>query len=91
MRPTRYQLRYRRSVSLFDIHLLNFKSPLLSKLQFFRAHNSISGLVVEYIVAIDVTRVRFPADALALHLYQTPLSASSPQSSFHFSSFLESP
>ena len=24
----------------------------------------ISGLVVEYIVAIDVTRVRFPADAL---------------------------
>ena len=27
--------------------------------------NSISGLVVEYIVAIDVTRVRFPADAIA--------------------------
>ena len=26
-------------------------------------HNSISGLVVEYIVAIDVTWVRFPADA----------------------------
>ena len=25
---------------------------------------SISGLVVEYIVAIDVTGVRFPADAL---------------------------
>ena len=25
--------------------------------------NSISGLVVEYIVAIDVTQVRFPADA----------------------------
>ena len=25
---------------------------------------SISGLVVEYIAAIDVTRVRFPADAL---------------------------
>ena len=25
--------------------------------------NRISGLVVEYIVAIDVTRVRFPADA----------------------------
>ena len=24
---------------------------------------SISGLVVEYIVAIDVTRVQFPADA----------------------------
>ena len=28
------------------------------------ACSSISGLVVEYIVAIDVTRVRFPADAL---------------------------
>ena len=26
--------------------------------------SSISGLVVEYIVAIDVTRVRFPADAV---------------------------
>ena len=25
----------------------------------------ISGLVVEYIVAIDVTRIRFPADAFA--------------------------
>ena len=25
----------------------------------------ISGLVVEYIVAIDVTRVRFPADAFS--------------------------
>ena len=28
----------------------------------------ISGLVVEYIVAIDVTRVRFPADAFPLLL-----------------------
>ena len=28
---------------------------------------SISGLVVEYIVAIDVTRVRFPADANILN------------------------
>ena len=27
---------------------------------------SISGLVVEYIVAIDVTRVRFPADAICM-------------------------
>ena len=33
--------------------------------------NSISGLVVEYIVAIDVTRVRFPADALLMPLYFT--------------------
>ncbi len=30
----------------------------------FKWDMSISGLVVEYIVAIDVTRVRFPADAL---------------------------
>ena len=29
--------------------------------------SSISGLVVEYIVAIDVTRVRFPADAWWQH------------------------
>ena len=29
------------------------------------ANSCISGLVVEYIVAIDVTRVRFPADAFA--------------------------
>ena len=29
--------------------------------------SSISGLVVEYIVAIDVTRVRFPADAYFEH------------------------
>ena len=28
----------------------------------------ISGLVVEYIVAIDVTQVRFPADALFVRL-----------------------
>ena len=27
------------------------------------AEQGISGLVVEYIVAIDVTRARFPADA----------------------------
>ena len=33
-----------------------------------RPHDNmgISGLVVEYIVAIDVTRVRFPADALSI-------------------------
>ena len=30
--------------------------------------SSISGLVVEYIVAIDVTRVRFPADAFSFML-----------------------
>ena len=31
--------------------------------------SSISGLVVEYIVAIDVTRVRFPADAFLAGRY----------------------
>ena len=33
---------------------------------------SISGLVVEYIVAIDVTWVRFPADAIYYDLYLSP-------------------
>ena len=32
-----------------------------------RLSRGISGLVVEYIVAIDVTRVRFPADAHCSH------------------------
>ena len=30
--------------------------------------SGISGLVVEYIVAIDVTRARYPADALFVHI-----------------------
>ena len=33
----------------------------------------ISGLVVEYIVAIDVTRVRFPADANTFSRYMCVL------------------
>ena len=36
-----------------------FKNPLAAALV-----HRISGLVVEYIVAIDVSRARFPADAL---------------------------
>ena len=36
--------------------------------------SSISGLVVEYIVAIDVTRVRFPADAFLKTLVVTELN-----------------
>ena len=36
--------------------------------------NGISGLVVEYIVAIDVTRVRFPADALFRYRFYAPNS-----------------
>ena len=42
-----------------DIRLLLF--ILFSKIHFLY-HAGISGLVVEYIVAIDVTRVRFPVD-----------------------------
>ena len=39
----------------------------LCKSMFFQCSlsSSISGLVAEYIVAIDVTRVRFPADAFS--------------------------
>ena len=33
------------------------------KHEFFKHVSGIGGLVAEYIVAIDVTRVRFPADA----------------------------
>ena len=33
---------------------------------------SISGLVAEYIVAIDVTRVRSPADAFVVQTPHTP-------------------
>ena len=36
---------------------------MLSLLPEAMSTNCISGLVVEYIVAIDVTRARFPADA----------------------------
>ena len=35
---------------------------------------SISGLVVEYVVAIDVTRVRFPADAFCSAALGPPAS-----------------
>jgi hypothetical protein len=38
---------------------VDFESSMLAE----HECQSISGLVVEYIVAIDVTRVRFPADA----------------------------
>ena len=36
-----------------------------------RYFQRISGLVVEYIVAIDVTRVRFPADAFRTNWFHT--------------------
>ena len=39
----------------------------------------ISGLVVEYIVAIDVTRVRFPADAYVMFLRASMVQFSSLQ------------
>ena len=40
----------------------------------------ISGLVVEYIVAIDVTRVRFPADAYAQAFGNTSVETAMPDS-----------
>ena len=47
--------------------------------RFASGRHRISGLVVEYIVAIDVTRARFPADAIIhynmgrmwIYLFQT--------------------
>ena len=49
-------------VSLVIVFLLG-KCPVTNSI-------SISGLVVEYIVAIDVTRARFPADANSmLHMW----------------------
>ncbi len=42
---------------------------VLDEFCYVAANNSISGLVVEYIVAIDVTRVRFPADAFLLPVF----------------------
>ena len=47
----------------------------------------ISGLVVEYVVAIDVTRVRFPADAVLLvhtivgHCYEASTNSAAPRAS----------
>ena len=40
--------------------------------------NSIGGLVVEYIVAIDVTRVRFPADASLVCVGEAGIQKTSP-------------
>ena len=50
--------------------LLSLNSRGYSKGERNRSHpcRRISGLVVEYIVAIDVTRVRFPADAFVVFL-----------------------
>ena len=42
------------------LHKFSFGTNLTKR---FLSHKSISGLVVEYIVAIDVTRVQFPVDA----------------------------
>ena len=49
----------------------NFKAPPI-EYRNYREASSISGLVVEYIVAIDVTRVRFPADAFFVALVDMP-------------------
>ena len=41
-------------------------------INFIHLNTRISGLVAEYIVAIDVTRVRFPADADTTHCESAP-------------------
>ena len=41
-------------------------------INFIHLNTGISGLVAEYIVAIDVTRVRFPADADTMHCESAP-------------------
>ena len=43
------------------LHKFSFGTNFIKR---FLSCKSISGLVAEYIVAIDVTRVRFPADAM---------------------------
>ena len=68
---------YRRKSSLFLIHV---KKKLLQKyirllcfreVETSRTLTSIHGLVVEYNVAIVVTRVRFPVDAIFFLQYQS--------------------
>ena len=54
--------RAQNSFLAFHSHLLCPASLFGSRLQ--AIDMGISGLVAEYIVAIDVTRVRFPADAV---------------------------
>ena len=53
--------------------------PIVSKVEKIEPQlqlcSSISGLVVEYIVAIDVARVRFPADAWWQHHAALPAAA----------------
>ena len=67
MRPSAYKLRAMSTLTLYCCFCFlvaartHFQSGRITEL---RCSNRISGLVVEYIVAIDVTRVRFPADAL---------------------------
>ena len=50
--------------------------------------NSISGLVVEYIIAIDVTRVRFPADAYDQQNVTPAVACASLTSRLHASKML---
>ena len=49
-----------------SLAVLGLRGPAVHRCSGWRLRHwcaGISGLVVEYIVAIDVTRVRFPADA----------------------------
>ena len=54
------------SVSIFCMYMLLGKCHRHVCMKACEAVSSISGLVAEYIVAIDVTRVRFPADAFLI-------------------------
>ena len=62
------------SPSTDEANLANFKAPASNsadvkcyRVALLSGISRTSGLVAEYIVAIDVTRVRFPADAIVLH------------------------
>ena len=52
-----------------DVPYIGSVAFLLDLFQNALCDTGISGLVVEYIVAIEVTRVRFPADAILHFLF----------------------
>ena len=55
-------------VEVFRCFLWAYLGPRFCDSFPFERKHRISGLVVEYIVAIDVTRARFPADAYVLKM-----------------------
>ena len=69
-------MRYRtaRKQGLFGLSMeMNVRTvPMIGFVNLYFTITSISGLVAEYIVAIDVTRVRFPADAFPRKVAAVP-------------------